>query len=276
MSASTRSFSYAGVFAGGSVGHRPRVRTHPARPLHGFTLVELLVVVAIIALLLGILLPALSKARQIAQQVVSASNMRQIGLAIHMFQDEHDGWFPQTTHGNPNISQSWIYTLAPYLSDAERAEDPDNPGEMIWEIGRVRVCPRDPKAEQRMENSASSYMLNEWIAVPHVGPFGDIDESQSFTRRQSLERPTETYVLFVGATRWGANVTADHTHSRSWNDWSTVTWDISTDRYGANGSPQFLDGSSNYLFADTHVEEIQAPKLKKVIDSGVNFSRPLQ
>ena len=243
------------------------------RVVRAFTLIELLVVVAIIATLIGILLPALAGAKRSAQQVVSMSNMRQIGMAIHMFQDEHDGWFPRTTHSNP-ASQSWIYTLAPYLRDAQRVEDPDNPGEMIWEIGRVRVCPRDPKAEERMANSASSYMLNEWIAVPHVGPFGGIDESQSYTRRDKLARPAETYVLFVGATRWGANVTADHTHSRSWSDWSTVTWDISTDRYGANGSPQFLDGSSNYLFADWHVEQIQAPELKKLIDDGVNFSRP--
>lgn len=241
-----------------------------------FTLVELLVVVSIIALLIGILIPAVGRAQRSAEQIVSASNMRQIGLAIQMYQDEYDGWFPQTTHGNPNVSQSWIYSLAPYLGDAERVEDPDNPGETIWEIGSVRVCPRDPKADERMANSASSYMLNEWVAVPHVDPFGRVDESRSFTQRQKLERPTETYVMFVGATRWAPSVYNDHTHSRSWNDWSTVTWDISTDRYGANGSPQFLDGSSNYLFADWHVEQIQAPKLKKVIDAGENFSRPPQ
>jgi len=245
-------------------------------PPAGFSLVELLVVIAIIALLLGIAIAVVGRVRASAQQVVSASNMRQIGLAIAMYQDDHGGWFPQTTHGNPDVSQSWIYTLAPYLSDAERVEDPDNPGQMIWEIGPVRVCPKDPKADERMAHSASSYMLNEWVAVPHVDPFGRINESQSFTRRGDLARPTQTYVLFVGATRWAPSVYNDHTHSRSWTDWSTVTWDISTDRYGENGSPQFLDGSSNYLFADGHVEQIQAPKLKELIDAGENFSRPPQ
>jgi prepilin-type processing-associated H-X9-DG protein/prepilin-type N-terminal cleavage/methylation domain-containing protein len=239
-----------------------------------FSLIELLVVISIVAVLISIMLPALGGIKRSAQQVLSASNMRQIGLAIQMFQDDHNGWFPQTTHGSPNINQSWIYTLAPYLSDAGQVEDPDNPGETIWEIGEVRICPRDPKAEERMANSASSYMLNEWVAVPYVGPFGGIDQSQSYTRRERLKRPSGTHVLFVAANRWPASTYADHTHSRSWNDWSTVTWDISTDRYGANGSPQFLDGSSNYLFADGHVEGIQAPTLKKVIDDGVNFSRP--
>ena len=237
-------------------------------------MIELLVVVSIIALLLSILLPALGAAKRSAQQVLSASNMRQIGLAIHMYQDEHNGWFPRTTHGNPNLSESWIYTLAPYLGDAERVEDPDNPGQMIWEIGRVRVCPRDQKAEERMANSGSSYILNEWVAVPHVGPFGGIDESQTYTRRIKLARPSETYIMFVAATRWAPSVYADHTHSRNWISWSNVTWDISTDRYGADGPAPFLNGSSNYLFADGHVEQIQAAKLKKLIDAGVNFSRP--
>ena len=233
-------------------------------------------VISIIALLVGILLPALGASRTRAQQILSASNMRQIGLAIHMYQNDNDGWFPQTTHGSPTVSRSWIYTLAPYLGDAERVEDPDNPSERIWEIGRVRVCPRDPKGDERMASSASSYILNEWVAVPFVDPVGVVDESQSYTQRQKLNQPTETHVLFVGANSLSPSVYSDHTHSRSWNNWGSVIADISTDRYGQNGSPLYLNGSSNYLFADGHVEEIQAQALKSLIDAGVNFSRPPQ
>ena len=240
---------------------------------YGFTLIELLVVISIIALLVGILLPALGMARVRGHQITSANNMRQIGLSIHMYQNDHDEWFPRTTHGSPDVSTSWIYTLAPYLSDAKQVQHPTDPSKTIWEIGPVRICPRDPKADDRFEHSGTSYILNEWIAVPHFKPFGGIDWASSYNMRSRINKPTETYVMFVGANRLSASIFADHTHSRTWNDWPSVTYDISTDRYGANGSPDFLNGSSNYLFADNHVEEIQAKELKALIDAGTNFSR---
>ncbi len=59
----------------------------------GFTLVELLVVVAIIALLIALLLPALSKAKDIAQQTRCLGNLRQFGIAHGMYASEWKGWF---------------------------------------------------------------------------------------------------------------------------------------------------------------------------------------
>jgi prepilin-type N-terminal cleavage/methylation domain-containing protein len=61
----------------------------------GFTLVELLVVIGIIAILVGILLPALNKARQAAWEVQSASNMRQFGVGFQIYADANQGFLPE-------------------------------------------------------------------------------------------------------------------------------------------------------------------------------------
>ncbi len=68
------------------------------RKLCGFTLIELLVVIAIISLLVSILLPSLTKAKELARRVVCASNVRNLGLAAFVYANDNDGMLPETVY----------------------------------------------------------------------------------------------------------------------------------------------------------------------------------
>jgi prepilin-type N-terminal cleavage/methylation domain-containing protein len=74
-----------------------------------FTLIELLVVIVILALLLGILLPSLRKARYQARMVICASNLHDVGAAVHAYAIEHDDTIPYGPKGLP-MAGSNFYT----------------------------------------------------------------------------------------------------------------------------------------------------------------------
>ncbi len=115
-----------------------------------FTLIELLVVVAIIAILAACLLPALGQAKRLAKRTVCCSNLRQIGVGMKLFLDEHQKYFGSEWPdlGGPQVSTwtyggtqgvYWLYTLPP-------EKRPLNP----YVAGNVKIfnCPASLRTEK--------------------------------------------------------------------------------------------------------------------------------
>lgn len=222
--------------------------------IRAFTLTELITVIAVIGILATLLLPALASARRRALAVRSVSNVRQLGLGIHLYSQDYSQ-LPRDPR-EPGAS-NWTEALSPYLA----------------QLSGVRVCPADPFREARRRAGSSGYVLNFYTAGAQPNSFNDPngDSVYSYDPNRNVDtfpRPSETFLLFEASNAGvvpGPNPSFDdHTHPDTWLlGWGHVLADIDPFRHGAG---------ANNLFADWHVETTPELRLRKRIEAGDNFA----
>ena len=124
----------------------------------GFTLIELIVVIAILALLIGLLIPAVQMVRAAANRAKCASNLSQIALGVHSFQDK-DARLPYNTFigswhdGGQSPNWSWLARVLPYVDQQGMYTAGGIPTRTLAESGvadatiALFLCPSDPTGE---------------------------------------------------------------------------------------------------------------------------------
>ena len=194
----------------------------------GFTLLELLVVVAILALLMSLLLPAMGEARAAAKRATCASNLRQIGLAIHAYVAEQGGLVPRGPEslGPFDFSSNQMATNQVWIGDGTPEFPALHPHEHTG-LGqllpascpqpRVLFCPADENHLALAEtprigtgaDAYSSYLYRQLDYLPPEAAQGSLDQMGSHRVGAALVR-VEALALDTNSLGPGPYYQANH------------------------------------------------------------------
>ncbi|MBX3426933.1 MAG: DUF1559 domain-containing protein [Pirellulales bacterium] len=221
------------------------VRRNP----RAFTLVELLVVIAVIGSMAALLLPAVQSARETARSAVCKSQLRQIGIAMLRYCDAHDGELPDWWHsGAVKGSRSWIYTLAPFMEN----------------VDAIRVCPQDARADDRLATRASSYAINNYLTTTGPG-------AVRFLRQ--VAATSRTVATMELADALPAEPLYEHTHSTEWFAPLNVLDGVVLQEISREVQLDRHHRASHFLYLDGHVTLVPADQVAAWAAEGFDFAK---
>ncbi len=229
----------------------------------GFTLIELVVVIAIIALLMGILLPALGASKAIARRMQCMTQMVSIGQAMTMYTGENDEYFPPSVHSFSIADPvaAWDVQLAPYLGYTSFSGDPLSfniftSDALVQLRSTLYRCPEDqrdqPEPAFAPPDSYLSYGKSVYFELRPDSP--DPQEAVVLagnTWGRTLDIPLPSATVIFGEIAGGA-FGVDHVMAHFWKLGRTEPGDgLDLIRHGS---------ASNYIYADGHANGVAFPQ----------------